>query len=169
MIIIHLKVILKYVGSSALAGQVASIKVLMRLIRSAGADDFANDFMSVWTPMNQQFKNDATAYINFGTPVSGKQYYEASKNGALAKKLGMTQAEAKNKFNDDMGAINAIVVMNPLRTVIESYFKSKTSAVPSGNNNNPPQVYEQDEVIRAIFAYTGSRMPKSARFVIAKD
>ena len=79
----------------------------------------------------------------------------------------MTQPVAKNKFNDDMGAINAIVVMNPLRDLISNYFKSSDISVPA--QNGKAAVTEQDEVVRAIFQYTGSRMPDSARFVIAKD
>ena len=165
--LIGIKVILKYSGSSALAGQVASVGGLLRLIRSAGAYQFARDFESIWNTKNIQFKTAANAYIGYGKPISGKEYYEASKDGAKAKKLGMTQPEAKNKFNDDMGAINAITVMNPLRDLISNYFKSSDIIVPA--QNGKAAVTEQDEVVRAIFQYTGSRMPDSARFVIAKD
>ena len=61
----------------------------------------------------------------------------------------------KNEFNNDVGAISALTIMNPLRKVISDYFKKKGK--------------KQDNVIRAIFAYTASRTKNSAPFVIAKD
>ena len=155
-----MKLILSYTGSSALGGQVASVAIFLQLLKSAGANDFAKLFGDKWDSTTKQFKTDANAYIKYGLPVSGKDLYAA----------GKSDNKAKDKFNDDMGAINAIVVMNKIRPVLQTYFGGTAKVItPAGPNNDPPVVTEQDEVVRAIFAYTGSRMPKSARFVIAKD
>jgi len=60
-----------------------------------------------------------------------------------------------DKFNNDMGAISGITLMNDVRKLIDDYFK------------NPKE--KQHNVVRAIFAYTASRTINSSPFVIAKD
>ena len=63
--------------------------------------------------------------------------------------------ELKNQFNDDVGALSALTIMNPFRIEIQKFFKNKSKT--------------RDNVVRAIFAYTASRTVNSAPFVIAKD
>ena len=69
--------------------------------------------------------------------------------------LGAISIPKKNKFNEDIGVISALTVMNDLRPIITEYFK-KTGE-------------QQHNVVRAIFAYVSSRSPLSSPFVIAKD
>ena len=66
-----------------------------------------------------------------------------------------SDAKRKNKFNDDMGAISGLTVMNAIRPVITNYFSKKSK--------------KQDNVLRAIYAYVSSRSDNSSPFVIAKD
>ena len=61
----------------------------------------------------------------------------------------------RDRFNDDIGALSGEIIMNPLRKVIDNYFKS------------PKKV--QHNVVRAIWQYSASRSLDSAKFVIAKD
>ena len=132
------KIILGYKGSSALGGQVVGIPLFTKIIKTVDKT-FADKLSTTWDAEYKKFEKTANSYINYG---GGKQLYDG------------TKAE-KNEFNDDMGAISGLTVMNKIRPLIEDYFKN-----PKTKQNN---------VIRGIFAYTASRTPKSARFVIAKD
>ena len=76
-------------------------------------------------------------------------------NGGGKKRYESGKKELKKIFNDDVGAISALTIMNPLRVEIDKYFKTPTE--------------KQHNVVRAIFAYTASRTPMSSPFVIAKD
>jgi hypothetical protein len=95
--------------------------------------------------------------------VFNKHYVEFEKAMNAYKKQGGGDAryntpkgsKEKDEFNDDVGAISALTIMNPLRKEIDSYFKKKGKT--------------QDNVVRALFAYTASRTVNSAPFVIAKD
>ena len=132
------KVILMYKGSSALGGQVVGIPLLTKIIETVDKP-FADKLRNIWDAEYRNFTTVANAYIDYG---GGKE----KNNG--------TKAE-KNQFNEDMGAISGLTVMNKIRPILESYFKQ-----PREKHHN---------VVRAIFAYTASRPPNSARFVIAKD
>ena len=132
------KVILKYTGSAALGGQVASITLFTKIISTVDPK-FAQTIQRVWDTQYMKFKPAALAYINYG---GGKENYKGDK-------------KAKTKFNEDMGALNGLTVMNEIRPLVENYFKK-----PDEEANN---------VIRAVFAYVASRTPNSAQFVIAKD
>lgn len=133
------KIVLSYVGSSALGGQVIGIPQLTKLIKSVDPN-FARKIKSVWDDNYLIFVEHANKYIEKG---GGDKRYKSS------------EKKEKNKFNDDIGAISALTVMNPLRKVIDQYFK------------NPQD--KQHNVIRSIFAYTASRTEFSSPFVIAKD
>ena len=65
------------------------------------------------------------------------------------------EKKAQNQFNDDMGAISGLTVMNAIRPELDKYFSKKGK--------------KQDNVMRAIFAYVSSRSIDSSPFVIAKD
>ena len=132
------KVILKYTGSSALGGQVASIPLFAKIVGTVDPQ-FAHRIQQVWDTSYNIFKPVAIKYIKFG---GGKENYKGDK-------------KAKDQFNDDMGALSGLIMMNKLRPIIEDYFKKPGE--------------EQDNVTRAIFAYVSSRTPNSAQFVIAKD
>jgi hypothetical protein len=132
------KVILSYDGSSALGGQVVGIPLLTKIIGTVDKP-FATKLQTIWDREYKKFETAANNYIDYG---------------AGAKNLKGTKAQ-KNKFNDDMGAISGLTVMNKIRPIIAEYFK------------RPKE--KQHNVVRAIFAYTASRTPNSARFVIAKD
>ena len=71
---------------------------------------------------------------------------------------GLKQQEKKqlkDQFNDDVGAISALTLMNPLRKIIDKYFKKPDEKVHN--------------VVRSIFSYVASRTINSSPFVIAKD
>lgn len=133
------KVILSYRGSSALGGQVVGIPLFTKIIETVDPV-FATKLRSVWDGNYAKFARDANRYII---------------NGGGSKKYKSGDKKQKNKFNDDMGAISGLTVMNPLREEIDKYFK------------NPKE--KQHNVVRAIFAYTASRTELSSPFVIAKD
>ena len=132
------KVILGYVGSSALGGQVVGIPLFTKIVESVDPE-FARKIRQVWDLNYIKFEKAANEYIKYG---GGAKNHKGSK-------------AQKDKFNDDMGAISGLTVMNKLRPVIADYFRA-----PKEKQNN---------VVRAIFAYTASRTANSARFVIAKD
>ena len=132
------KIILGYTGSSALGGQVVGIPLFTKIVETVDKS-FAQEIRRVWDREYPKFETAANAYIKYG---GGEKKYKGTK-------------AQKAQFNDDMGAISGLTVMNKLRPVIENYFKQ-----PKEKQNN---------VVRAIFAYTASRTPLSARFVIAKD
>jgi len=133
------KIILQYIGSSALAGQIVGMDNLTDLISTSDLA-FATTLKNSWDKNYKKFEIDANNYINFG---NGKRYYNSKKK------------ELRDMFNDDIGAISGKVLMNPVRTVIADYFKT------------PKEV--QHNVIRTMFQYAASRSLTSARYVIAKD
>ena len=129
------KVILGYVGSSALGGQVVGIPLFTKLIDTVDPK-FGKEIRKIWDANYTNFEKSMNQYIQYG---GGKINYK----------------KQKKQFNSDIGAISGLTVMNKLRTAIEKYFK------------NPKE--KQHNVVRALFAYTASRSPLSAPFVIAKD
>lgn len=135
------KVILSYVGSSALGGQVVGIPLFTKIIETVDKP-FATKLQTVWDRAYTKFETAAWAYINYG-------------GGAATYKKSKSNKKAQTEFNETMGAISGLTVMNAIRPVIADYFKLPKT--------------RQDNVVRAIFAYTASRTPFSARFVIAKD
>ena len=139
-----IKIILKYDGSSALGGQVASIPLFQRIVDTVDKP-FGEQMKRNWDTRYAKFKEVAEAYIEFG---GGAELYAGIKNGKKDSK-------AKKQFNDDIGAISALIMMNPFRDEMTAYFK------------NPGE--KQNNIMRATFAYVSSRTPFSAKFVIAKD
>jgi hypothetical protein len=133
------KTVLSYVGSSALGGQVVGIPLLAKVIADVDKQ-FAATISRVFTTNYSKFETAMSAYNEKG---GGKVRYNSNNK------------QLKNEFNNDVGAISALTIMNPLRKVISDYFKKKGK--------------KQDNVVRAIFAYTASRTKNSAPFVIAKD
>ena len=133
------KVILGYVGSSALGGQVVGIPLLTKIIRQVDPK-FATVLIAAWTRGYKQFEQTALLYNKYG---GGNERYKSS------------DKMLKAQFNNDFGAISALTVMNDMRELIDDYFK------------NPKE--KQHNVVRAIFAYTASRTINSSPFVIAKD
>ena len=133
------KVILSYPGSSALGGQVVGIPLLTKLIRTVDTG-FATKLSQTWDNNYRILEREANNYIKFG--VGGKLYANKDK-------------KAQNQFNNDVGAISGLTVMNAIRPLLDKYFSQKGK--------------KQDNVIRAIFAYVSSRSSESSPFVIAKD
>jgi len=134
-----LKVILGYVGSSALGGQVVGIPLLTKIIRQVDPT-FAKKLATSFNENYKKFEKAALAYNEYG---GGKERYKSS-NKAI-----------KRQFNNDYGAISGLTVMNDLRPLITDYFRKPGE--------------KQHNVVRAIFAYTDSRTINSSPFVIAKD
>tara|TARA_B100001094_G_C18094451_1_gene752245 strand:- start:64 stop:1350 length:1287 start_codon:yes stop_codon:yes gene_type:complete len=133
------KVVLKYKGSSALGGQVTSFDILVEQIK-INDPMFAKQMADVFKKGYSQFEKDMKIYNQYG---GGKMRYDSG------------DKEMKDKFNGDVGAISALTLMNPLRKVIENYFKTPNEKIHN--------------VIRSIFAYVASRTVNSSPFVIAKD
>ena len=92
-----------------------------------------------------EFEKAMNLYNQFG---GGNMRYNPPSNAK-------NKNELKDKFNEDVGAISALTLMNPLRKVIDNYFKR-----PNEKTHN---------VIRTIFAYVASRTINSSPFIIAKD
>jgi hypothetical protein len=134
------KIILSYRGSSALGGQVVGIPLFTRIIESVDPN-FAKTIRTRWNINYETFVRDANLYINYG---GGAERYKSND-----KKI-------KKQFNDDIGAISGLILMNPLRKVIGDYFKS-------------PITEKQHNVVRALFQYVASRTEFSSQFVIVKD
>jgi hypothetical protein len=133
------KVVLVYAGASALGGQVASFDILVEQIK-INDPIFARKMADTFKKGITQFIKDMNIYNEYG---GGKMRYNSKD-----KKM-------KTKFNDDAGAISALVLMNPLRKVINDYFKTPNEKVHN--------------VVRSIFSYVASRTVNSSPFVIAKD
>jgi len=133
------KTVLSYKGSSALGGQVVGIPILTNLIEQVNTT-FASKVRSIF----------ANKYAKFEAAM--KDYNE--KGGGI-ERYNSGSKELKNQFNNDVGALSALTIMNPLRIEIDNFFKNKSKT--------------RDNVVRAIFAYTASRTVNSAPFVIAKD
>lgn len=134
------KTVFSYRGAAALGGQVVGIPILTNLI-AAVDQTFANKIKNVFNKHYVEFEKAMNAYKKQG---GGDARYNTPKG-----------SKEKDEFNDDVGAISALTIMNPLRKEIDSYFKKKGKT--------------QDNVVRALFAYTASRTVNSAPFVIAKD
>ena len=109
------------------------------ILKSADKD-IANEIMRSFNSNYPKFEKAANDYIKFG---GGKKNYDSGNK------------DRKKQFNDDIGAISALIIMNPLRKIIQKFF-SKTGE-------------KQHNAVRAIFAYTASRTEKSSPFIIAKD
>ena len=77
-----------------------------------------------------------------------------NENGGVEKYKSVDK-KIKKEFNDEVGAISAQLIMNPLRTEIDKFFSKR------GEKRN--------NAVRALFAYTASRTENSSPFVIAKD
>jgi len=138
------KVVLKYDGASALGGQVTSFDILVEQIKindSEFAKKMANTFKKGYT----EFEKAMNLYNQFG---GGNMRYNPPSNAK-------NKEELKDKFNEDVGAISALTLMNPLRKVISDYFKKSSE--------------KTHNVMRTIFAYVASRTINSSPFVIAKD
>jgi len=133
------KVILSYPGSSALGGQVVGIPLFTKLIQQVDPA-FANEIRNNWDKNYKIFEKDANNYIEFG---EGKTLYKSSKKND------------NDKFNDDIGAISGLTVMNAIRPLLTKYFSKKGE--------------KQNNCVRAIFEYVSSRSKSSSPFVIAKD
>lgn len=133
------KVVLMYAGASALGGQVVGIPLFTKIISTVDKA-FAQKLSSTWDRNYKVFEKDANDYIRFG---GGDKLYKSN------------DKKDKNKFNEDMGAISGLTVMNAIRPMLDEYFKK------------PGKL--QHNVMRAIFAYVSSRTPLSSPFVIAKD
>jgi len=133
------KVVLMYAGASALGGQVVGIPLFTKIISTVDKA-FAQKLSSTWDRNYNVFEKDANDYIRFG---GGDKLYKSN------------DKKDKNKFNEDMGAISGLTVMNAIRPMLDEYFKK------------PGKL--QHNVMRAIFAYVSSRTPLSSPFVIAKD
>jgi hypothetical protein len=138
------KVILSYRGSSALGGQVVGIPLFTRIIESVNPN-FAEKIRTQWNENYKTFVKDANRYINYG---GGAENYKSN------------DAKIKNKFNDDIGAISGLILMNPLRKVIGDYFKK---------SDPKDRLAPQHNIVRALFEYVSSRTESSSRFVIVKD
>jgi len=133
------KTVLSYKGASALGGQVVGIPLLTKVISQVDKT-FASKISTAFNSNYTKFETAVNRYNDYG---GGKKRYQSGKK------------DLKKTFNEDVGAISAITIMNPLRKVIDDYFKSPKE--------------QQHNVVRAIFAYTASRTPMSSPFVIAKD
>ena len=133
------KTVLSYKGASALGGQVVGIPLLTKVIGQVDKE-FASKISTTFASNYTKFETAMNRYNDSG---GGKKRYQSGKK------------ELKKIFNDDVGAISALTIMNPLRVEIDKYFKTPTE--------------KQHNVVRAIFAYTASRTPMSSPFVIAKD
>jgi hypothetical protein len=133
------KTVLSYKGASALGGQVVGIPLLTKVISQVDKS-FADKISTVFNSNYTKFETAVNRYNDYG---GGKKRYQSGKK------------DLKKTFNEDIGAISALTIMNPLRKVIDDYFKSPKE--------------QQHNVVRAIFAYTASRTPMSSPFVIAKD
>ena len=140
------KVVLKYQGASALGGQVTSFDILVEQIKindPSFAATMKNTFKTGYTEFSKAMK----AYNEFG---GGNRRYNPSAGLKQQQKK-----QLKDQFNEDVGAISAITLMNPLRKVIDGYFKKPSERTHNG--------------MRTIFAYGASRTINSSPFAIAKD
>jgi len=133
------KVILSYVGASAAGGQVVGIPLFTKLLRQVDST-FANKLSRTWDKNYSKFEEAALQYNKYG---GGNERYK-SKDKTI-----------KSQFNNDIGAISGLTVMNAIRPLINDYF------------SKPGE--KQHNAVRAIFAYTASRTISSSPFVIAKD
>jgi hypothetical protein len=101
------------------------------------------DFMSDYLAQYQQQVNPKATVVSWGT-------FNSTKN------IHLTPKEQKTIFNEDMGAISGVTVMNGFRKTLDDYFKG------------PDTTGIKRDIIMEIYKYTSSRTDKSAKFVIAK-
>ena len=138
-------VVLKYESSSALGGKVGSPVLLKRLIAAAD-ETFAKDLMNTWDKGMDKYMIAADSYIKTG---GGAALYK------LGDKRDPTGVKYRTLFDDELGAISALTVMNPFREKLAKYFKDPKT--------------KQHNVVQQIFRYVASRSLESSRFVIVKD
>ena len=93
-------------------------------------------------------ENSFDEWGNFGGPLTW--------NTKISKKE--LRGRFKTIFNEDMGAISGVTLMNPLRDKLEKYFSTTGKAAEK----------KKSDVIMEIFRYASSRTDHSAKFVIAK-
>ena len=129
---------LNYTGASAAGGKITT-KTFFQVIRQVDPN-FASRLKDTWYKSYPKFTEAANQYKEYG---GGNKRYKSN------------DKIMNDKFNNDMGAISGITLMNDVRKLIDDYFK------------NPKE--KQHNVVRAIFAYTASRTINSSPFVIAKD
>ena len=132
------KTVLSYKGASALGGQVVGIPLLCAVLESVDKA-FAQKIQSTFDKNYKKFEKAMNKY---------------NENGGIYK-YKSTDKVVKNEFNNEVGAISAQLIMNPLRTEIDRFFSKR------GEKRN--------NAVRALFAYTASRTENSSPFVIAKD
>ena len=132
------KTVLSYKGASALGGQVVGIPLLCAVLESVDKS-FAQKIQSTFDSNYKKFEKAMNKY---------------NENGGIYK-YKSTDKVIKNEFNNEVGAISAQLIMNPLRTEIDRFFSKR------GEKRN--------NAVRALFAYTASRTENSSPFVIAKD
>ena len=132
------KTVLSYKGASALGGQVVGIPLLCAVLESVDKA-FAQKIQSTFDKNYKKFEKAMNKY---------------NENGGIYK-YKSTDKVIKNEFNNEVGAISAQLIMNPLRTEIDRFFSKR------GEKRN--------NAVRALFAYTASRTENSSPFVIAKD
>lgn len=133
------KVVLRYKGALALGGQVVGIPLFSRILGTVDKQ-FAQKLSDTFNRQYNVFEKDANDYIRYGG--GDKLYKNKSK-------------PTQKKFNDDMGAISGLSVMNSIRPLLDKFFSTKGK--------------KRDNAARAVFAYVSSRTPLSSPFVIAKN
>ena len=172
-----IKTVLGYEGLNAIsAGQVASVPLLLKLI-ALGDEVFAEELKVVYDNGMKAFEKDAKPYLE----AYGTRLYEGHKDenwnlylaenkldewggfgGYLVGNTTISKDKLRGRFktifNEDMGAISGVTLMNPLRDKLEEYFSTTGKAAERNKRN----------VIMEIFRYASSRTDHSAKFVIAK-
>lgn len=133
------KVVLRYKGALALGGQVVGIPLFSSILGTVDKQ-FAQTLSDTFNRQYNVFEKDANDYIRYG---GGAKLYQNK------------SAETQKKFNDDMGAISGLTVMNAIRPLLDKFFNTKGK--------------KRDNAVRAVFAYVSSRTPLSSPFVIAKN
>lgn len=131
------KVILKYKGAEGLGGQVNSINLCSRIMSTADKG-FASRLETIFNNGYREFEKYANRYVK----KMGSTLYNSSD-----KKI-------KGTFDEHMGYISGVYLMNKVNKLIHDYFKTPTA--------------KQHELVRSLFEYVSSRTPLSSRFVIAK-
>jgi hypothetical protein len=172
-----IKTVLGYEGLNAIsAGQVASVDILLKLI-ALGDEVFAKELKVVYDNGMKAFEKDAKPYLE----AYGTRLYEGHKDenwnlylaenkldewggfgGYLVGNTTISKDKLRGRFktifNEDMGAISGVTLMNPLRDKLEEYFSTTGKAAEK----------KKSDVIMEIFRYASSRTDHSAKFVIAK-
>ena len=134
------KIQLSYKGASAFGGQLVGIPIFSQIV-SRVDPSFASAVSRTFNKGYTDFVREMNRYRAAG----GEDLY----------KKGNADKKSKDEFNNDVGIISALTIMNKLIKVIGTYFK------------NPGE--KQHNVLREIFQYVSSRTILSSPFVIAKD